>query len=78
MFHCSLLVQDENLGKVAIAGDVFWWEDGQEQKIDEVSLIELKDSYVKNKEDLINSRKKVLAFADYIIPGHGKPFKIEK
>jgi len=78
MFHCSLLVQDENLGKVAIAGDVFWWEDGQKQKTDGVSLIELEDPYVKNEEDLINSRKKILAFADYIIPGHGKMFKVEK
>ncbi len=78
MFHCSVLVQDENLGKVAIAGDVFWWEDSQEQKTDKGSLIELQDPYVKNEEDLVNSRKKVLAFADYIIPGHGKPFKVEK
>ena len=78
MFHCSVLVQDENFGKVAIAGDVFWWQDSQEQKTDKESLIELQDSYVKSKEDLINSRKKILAFADYIIPGHGKPFKVEK
>ncbi|TRZ79827.1 MBL fold metallo-hydrolase [bacterium] len=78
IFHCSVLVQDENLGKVVIAGDVFWWEDSQEQKTDKESLIKLQDPYVKNEEDLINSRKKVLAFADYIIPGHGKPFKVEK
>jgi len=78
IFHCSVLVQDENLGKVVIAGDVFWWQDSQEQKTDKESLIELQDSYVKSKEDLINSRKKLLAFADYIIPGHGKPFKVEK
>ena len=78
MFHCSVLVKTENLGKVAIVGDVFWWKDGQEQKTDTGSLIELKDPYVKNKEELINSRKKVLEFADYIIPGHGKVFKVEK
>ena len=78
MFHCSVLVQAENFGKVAIAGDVFWWEDSQEKKTDKRSLIELKDPYVKNEEDLINSRRKILAFADYIIPGHGKIFKVEK
>jgi len=78
MFHCSVLVKTENLGKVAIVGDVFWWKDGQEQKTDTGSLIELKDPYVKNKEELINSRKKVLEYADYIIPSHGKVFKVEK
>ena len=75
MFHCSVLVQTEDFGKVAIVGDVFWWKDDQKQKTDKESLIEHKDPYVKNEEDLMNSRKKVLEVADYIIPGHGKMFK---
>jgi len=37
-----------------------------------------KDPYVKNKEDLMKSRKKVVEIADYIIPGHGKMFKVGK
>jgi len=78
MFHCSVLVETEELGKVATVGDVFWWKDGQPQEIDKESLMEHEDPYVKNKEDLTNSRKKVLELADYVIPGHGKMFKVKK
>jgi glyoxylase-like metal-dependent hydrolase (beta-lactamase superfamily II) len=78
MFHCSVLVLTEDLGKVVIVGDVFWWRDNEKQKTDKESLINHKDPYVKNEEALINSRKKVLDIADYIIPGHGKMFKVEK
>jgi len=46
MFHCSVLVQTKDLGRVAIVGDVFWWEDGQEQETDKKSLIQHKDPYV--------------------------------
>jgi len=31
-----------------------------------------------NTETLIASRKKIIEVADYIIPGHGKMFKVEK
>lgn len=76
MFHCSILVNDEELGKVAIVGDVFLWLDKEEQKTDKESLMQHKDPYVKSKEDLMNSRKKILEIADYIIPGHGGMFKV--
>ena len=75
MFHCSVLVKTNEFGKVIIAGDVFWWEDDEEQKTDRESLIRHKDPYMKNKEELMKSRKKVLEMADYIIPGHGPMFK---
>ena len=78
MFHCSVLVKTNEFGKVIIAGDVFWWEDSQEQKTDKESLMKHKDPYMKNEEELTNSRKKILELADYIIPGHGKMFKVEK
>ncbi len=78
MFHCSVLVETKEFGRVAIVADVFWWRDSQQQKTDRESLIKHKDPYIKNREDLINSRKKVLKVADYIIPGHGKMFKVEK
>jgi hypothetical protein len=42
------------------------------------SLMERKDPYVKNESQLIESRKKILKIADYIIPGHGKMFKVKK
>ncbi len=77
-FHCSLLVNDNKLGKVIIAADVFWWPDNEKQKTDTKSLIERKDPYVKNEAQLIESRKKILEIADYIIPGHGDMFKVKK
>ena len=78
MFHCSVLVKTKEFGQVAIVSDVFWWSDEEEQKTDKESLMNHEDPYVKNKEELMKSRKKVLEIADYIIPGHGKMFKVEK
>lgn len=77
-FHCAVVVEDEKLGKVVVAGDVFWWMDDEEQKTDFDSLVNHIDPYVKDEEILKNSRKKVLEIADYIIPGHGKMFKVDK
>ncbi len=77
-FHCSVLVDTEDLGKVMIAGDVFWWTDDEEQKTDKLSLLEHKDPYLKDAQALKKSREKVLELADYIIPGHGKIFKVKK
>jgi len=78
MFHCSVLVETKEFGKVAIVGDVFWWRDNQKQKTDKESLMKHEDPYVKNKEQLTESRKRVLDIADYLIPGHGKIFKVQK
>jgi len=75
--HASLIVKTDK-GKIAVAGDLFWWKDNEKQKTDCKSLIEKEDPFMKNKEDLINSRKKILEIADYIIPGHGKMFKVKK
>lgn len=74
--HCSLVVQTAK-GKVAIAGDAWWWSDKEKQKIDTKNLLAEKDRFVKNRSALLASRKKLLAVADYIIPGHGKMFKVE-
>ncbi len=76
-FHCSILIETKE-GKLIIAGDVFWWYDDEEQKTDKESLINREDPYVRDKGALINSRKLVLEKADYIIPAHGKMFKVEK
>lgn len=77
-FHCSVIVDTKEFGNVAIVADVFWWKDEQEQKIDKESLLNHKDPYVKDEEALTESRKKILEIADYIIPGHGKMFKVNK
>lgn len=76
-FHCSVLVNDNKLGKVVIASDVIWWSDDEKQETDKQSIISHKDPYVKDEKKLVESRKKILELADYIIPGHGKMFKVE-
>jgi glyoxylase-like metal-dependent hydrolase (beta-lactamase superfamily II) len=76
-FHCSIIVDTSDLGKIAISGDIFWWIDGEEPNKDYESLINIEDPYVKNEEVLKESRKKILEIADWIIPGHGKMFKNE-
>ncbi|MDP2864037.1 MAG: MBL fold metallo-hydrolase, partial [bacterium] len=73
--HCSLVVKT-NEGIYVVAGDVFWWTDGQEQRTAKKSLMQHKDPYVKNEKELGESRRKILEIADYIIPGHGKMFKV--
>lgn len=54
-------------GIIAICGDIFWKQNFPED-----------DPYASDKEQLKESRKKVLEMADYIIPGHGKMFRVEK
>ena len=62
-------------GKIAVAGDVLWWQEQQEQKIDRQQLIDKTDPFVKNMAELRASREKLLNCADFIIPGHGKMFR---
>lgn len=68
-------VVETDKGIYVIAGDVFWWMDDEEQITDQKNLLEHDDLYVKDKEALIKSRKKILDVADFIIPGHGKMFR---
>lgn len=81
--HISLIVAT-TAGKVGIAGDIIWWEDGQQpnssthgQKFD---LTQPDSSHSKgmNMGALISSRKLLLEKCDYIVPGHGRMFKVCK
>ncbi len=74
--HISLIVNTTK-GKIAIAGDVFWWADGEEQVVDIKKKDDSHPAELDMKE-LERSRKKLLEAADYIIPGHGKMFKVKK
>lgn len=74
--HISLLVETPK-GKVAIAGDVIWWLDNEEQVLD-INQKDHSQAIDLNMENLVQSRKKLLDLADYIIPGHGRMFKVEK
>ena len=74
--HISLIVNTDK-GKYAIAGDVFWWVDGEEQAID-INKEDTAHPAELNVEELRKSRKELLEIADYIIPGHGAVFKVKK
>lgn len=74
--HLSLLVNTSK-GKIAIAGDVIWWIEGEKQVFD-INQKDHSQAKGMNMESLIESRKKLLEAADYIIPGHGKMFKVKK
>ena len=71
--HLSLLVNTPE-GKVAIAGDVIWWIEGEEQVFD-INQKDHTQAKGMNMKDLVKSRKKILKIADWIIPGHGKMFR---
>ena len=75
--HASLLVKTDK-GNIVIAGDLFWWGEDEEQKTDYDSLIKKEDPYVKDQDMIKKSREEVLEIADYVIPGHGKMFRVEK
>ena len=75
---CRTILVKTDKGVIAICQDVFWWGDNEEQKTDEKSLLEHDDPYATDKEKLKQSRKLILEKADYIIPGHGKMFKVKK
>lgn len=75
--HMSVIVNTDK-GKVVIAGDVFWWYDEEDKKTDYQSLMNRIDEWAKNNDDLKESRKKILAIADFVIPGHGEMFEVKK
>ncbi len=74
--HLSLLVNTSK-GKIAVAGDVIWWVEGERQVLD-INQKDHSQAKGMDMKNLIESRKKLLSMADYIIPGHGKMFKVER
>ena len=74
-FHCSVLFKDSKLGNIVVAGDVFWWADDEKTEETIEEMLKHKDPYMKDEKALLESRKKILEKADWIIPGHGKMFK---
>ena len=72
--HCCLIVKTDE-GIYVVAGDVFWWMNNEEQKID---INKPDQAHECDMKKLIENRKKILDIADWIIPGHGKMFKVIK
>lgn len=62
----SMLVKT-NEGIIAIVGDVYWKENYPED-----------DPYASDEAFLQKSRKEILEKADFIVPGHGKIYKVNK
>nr|CAB3263667.1 metallo-beta-lactamase domain-containing protein 1-like [Phallusia mammillata] len=65
----SVVVKNTELGTVVVAGDLFENENDIQNPNDWQSLSESIQLQEVN-------RQKVLAIADYIVPGHGKMFKV--
>ena len=63
--ECTAIAETAK-GLIAIVGDVFW-----KQQIE-------KNIMVKDQKELAQSQAHVVKLADYIIPGHGKMFKVNK
>lgn len=61
----SVLVETKE-GTYAIVGDLYWFSQND------------KPEFVHDEVQLEESRKKILALADYIVPGHANIFKIKK
>ena len=74
--HCSLVAPTSN-GIYVVCGDVFWWIDSENQKIDIEKIDDAHPQEV-DMERLRESRQKILKIADFIVPGHGKVLKVEK
>lgn len=70
--HISLIVQT-NSGTIAIAGDTFWWTEGEIQ--DPFNVV---SSPGDDRHRAEESRRTLLKIADFIIPGHGKMFRVQK
>lgn len=75
---CSIIIKTLEYGRVAIVGDVFWWYDGEKQEKSMDDLIDRDDTYALNMKNLSESRKRVLEYSDWIIPGHGKMFHVPR
>lgn len=77
----GVLVVPTAQGTVVVAGDNFWWSSSDDQESDVQNrdrLLNKKDDFAENMEVLKASRKQVLDLADWVVPGHGKIWKVEK
>ncbi|VVB79952.1 Hydroxyacylglutathione hydrolase [uncultured archaeon] len=66
------VIVDTDKGKVVIAGDAISSEAWTDLNKEPESM------FVYDTEKFKESRKRILDIADYIIPGHGKMFKVKK
>lgn len=68
---CTVLVKNDS-GVTAIVGDLFW-----QAQNDNPYFFNNEITGPVSKVDLNKSRKHILQLANYIVPGHGKMFKVK-
>ncbi|MBN1754635.1 MBL fold metallo-hydrolase, partial [bacterium] len=73
--HYSLVAVTAG-GIIAVAGDLFWWVEGEQQLTSREQLLKHPDPLAEDPGALKVSRLKILDLADWIIPGHGRPFAV--
>ncbi len=66
-FHISVVVKTKD-GIVVVAGDAI----AKKETLEKIPYPQW------NNEEYLKSQKKILEIADYVIPGHGKMFKVKK
>jgi glyoxylase-like metal-dependent hydrolase (beta-lactamase superfamily II) len=71
--HASLLVPTDR-GSVVVAGDVFWWAEGEPPGLD----LDRPDAFATDPVRLRESRLAVLRLADWVVPGHGPLWPVER
>lgn len=64
--------------KICVAGDLFWWDKNEIQETKLSDIINHTDRFAVDASKLKEVRTTLLNVADYIIPGHGKPFIISR
>lgn len=66
------LVIETSIGKIVIASDAIASEKNVQMEIKPPKML------LSNEKQYDSSRKKILEIADYIVPGHGAMFKVQK
>jgi glyoxylase-like metal-dependent hydrolase (beta-lactamase superfamily II) len=72
--HNALVVPTDN-GTYVIAGDVFWSAATGPDPSDRQRLLDKKDPFAEDFARLRQSREQVFGLGDFIVPGHGLPFR---
>lgn len=74
----SYLVVNTEKQKVCIAGDLFWWDQNEAQEVSYDEIVSHPDRFAIDIKKLKEVRISILKMTQYVIPGHGKPFIIDR
>lgn len=72
--HNALIVPTD-AGNYVVAGDVFWTAASGPDPSNRSILLNQKDTFAENQAQLRKSRELLIGLGDFIVPGHGLPFK---